>query len=606
MIKNKLAFKIVAGYISITFISLLILGLLFIFLFREHTLQNKRNSMLERARDIAVFAGQKILTSNDIAQYEAVMELLDSSINLRVWIVDNNARMVLMSSNDLCLGAAAERFCHNRQERLKLIFIPRLLNGEEIFYESENIYFSEPMLTIGVPVRNAEHAILGAVIVHTPFKAITHTIEQALLLLVLGAGLLLCLAVIMGIIYSNIITKPINLMTNFALAMSKGDYTLRTNIQQRDEIGLLSQSLDRLAAELNSMIDQLFQEKNKLNNTLESITEGILAFDTNWQLISYNPALVTLLEYHPATDIKTVIRNDLESRNLFKDFITVAEQGERKVFNYTWNQRILKFILSPMKNNKGGTCGVSALIQDISESERLEQMRKDFLANVTHEIRTPLTIIKGSVEAIMDGTVTENSKKKIYQTRILEEAVILERLVNDLLDLSQLQAGKMTMYFEDIELNQLLHDTVISLKGLAQAKNIDITIDIPETCPAVWGDYIRLRQLFTIFLDNALKYSPPQTQIQITVVVQEQIYIRIKDEGLGIAEEDLPFVWDRFYKGDKARSQTGSGAGLGLAIAKHIIEAHDGLAWFEGHRQKSESALPGRTIKGITAAIQLP
>jgi signal transduction histidine kinase len=215
--------------------------------------------------------------------------------------------------------------------------------------------------------------------------------------------------------------------------------------------------------------------------------------------------------------------------------------------------------------------GVVVLVQDISEQERLEQMRKDFIANVSHEFRTPLTLIKGSLEALIDGAVPDNDITEFYKG-LLNETNRLQRMVNDLLDLSKLQSGKVNLSFEELDLTTLISDVSRTMQFIAGKKNIKIQLNITQIMPPVWGDYDKLKQLLIIFIDNAIKYSYEKSTILISTEVKDYAYIEIKDSGIGIPKEEIPYIWDRFYKVDKSRNGSKTGTGLGLAIAKYLIE----------------------------------
>lgn len=247
-------------------------------------------------------------------------------------------------------------------------------------------------------------------------------------------------------------------------------------------------------------------------------------------------------------------------------------------------------------------------LSDATEKiNKLEQVRRDFVANVSHEFRTPLTVIRGSLEALSDGTIEDKDDINRYHQRMLSETRSLERLVSDLLELSRLQSGKITINKEPISLSILLSDIVKSMQTIADKKEIRINCIMPDNVPHLIGDYDRLRQLFVIFIDNAIKYSPAKTVVTIDVSIKAShsaalhcppcnvntLEILIQDQGYGIAEDELPNVWNRFYKADKSRKS--SGTGLGLAIAKHLIELHSGSV-----------TLKSIVDKGTTVSIQFP
>ncbi|XCH79152.1 MAG: ATP-binding protein [Candidatus Dehalobacter alkaniphilus] len=216
----------------------------------------------------------------------------------------------------------------------------------------------------------------------------------------------------------------------------------------------------------------------------------------------------------------------------------------------------------------------SELSQAREKIDKLEQVRRDFVANVSHEFRTPLTVIRGSLEALADGTIEQPGDIKRYYGHMLAETRSLERLVQDLLELSRLQSGKIAINFEPVHIPNLLGDVVKSMQTIADSREIQIHCDIPQDVPTAISDYDRLRQLIVIFIDNAIKYSPEKTVVTVSLELDKTFKITIQDQGQGIPAEELPYIWDRFYKTDKSRKS--SGTGLGLAIAKHLVQLLNG------------------------------
>ena len=382
-------------------------------------------------------------------------------------------------------------------------------------------------------------------------------------------------------------------MNYTALEMAKGNYSARTGVNRKDELGQLSYSLDQLASKLGYTIDQLFQEKGKLSDIISSITEGIVAFDLELNPLSYNTALSDIMN-QPITYPNDLLIKDFKDIGI--DLSLKLAINEKKSIQAikNWKNKKLKFTLSPIIDNSGNVTGSVALVQDISESERLDQLRKDFIANVSHEFRTPLTVIKGSLEALLDGTIDKQEDISRYHQRMLSETRSLERLVGDLLELSRLQSGKISIIKEQVHIPNLLIDIITGIQAIANKKSIAIEFIKPENVPPVIGDYDRLRQLFVIFIDNSIKYSPNYTKITITInITANEFEISITDQGYCIPAEELPYIWDRFYKSDKSRKS--SGAGLGLAIAKHLVQLHGGNV-----------SLHSNINEGTTVTICLP
>ncbi|HZW48677.1 MAG TPA: ATP-binding protein, partial [Bacillota bacterium] len=203
------------------------------------------------------------------------------------------------------------------------------------------------------------------------------------------------------------------------------------------------------------------------------------------------------------------------------------------------------------------------------ESERLNQLRRDFIANISHELRTPITVIRGSLEALCDEVITEPQQVKAYHLQMWNESLYLQRLVNDLLDLSRLQNTDFQIDLQEVNLCEVLEDVVRSARQMAQAKHIQIEQEIKSEICAIHGDYGRLRQMFLIILDNAIKFSPKNGSVKVSL---QDHTITICDRGIGIAETELPYIFERFYKVQSEANKSGSG--LGLAIAKQIAERH--------------------------------
>ena len=209
------------------------------------------------------------------------------------------------------------------------------------------------------------------------------------------------------------------------------------------------------------------------------------------------------------------------------------------------------------------------LRQANEERERLDQLRRDFVANVSHELRTPVTVIRGSIEAMLDGIVTDPDQMKCYYSQILNESVFLQRLINDLLDLSRLQNADFKIEMQQLNLCDLLQDAAHVARRMAINRGIEIRLEMDGKVFPLYGDYGRLRQMFLIVLDNAIKFSADRG---VVVLSLKNNTVSIRDNGEGIDREDIPYVFDRFYKADSKGNQNGTG--LGLAIAKQIADRH--------------------------------
>ena len=587
MFKKKIAFKLTAGFVVIVLISMLAIGLFFIQMFRQYAFDSREKTMLASARSISLVVAEYLQSNgtnppgpnSPMKGFGGYMRSLDTLTESKVWITDSKGNLSLISEMGQGMGMGLGTGTLKSSEPLPKEaenVIQEVLTGKESVSESFSSVYNESTLTVGVPIVDSNHRNIGSVLLHSPVTGITETLVRAVSILALSLLAALILAVGLGIFYSLLFTRPLKAMNRTALEITRGNYSARTGVERTDELGQLSNSIDTLASELGSTINQLFQEKGKLKDILSSISEGIVAFDKSLRLVSVNYALSEIMN-RPDPYLNEDVKKDLNNLDVETQLTKVMEEKMPSRMVKDWLGKKLMFTFSPIVDNLGAVTGSVALVQDISESARLEQLRRDFVANVSHEFRTPLTVIRGSLEALVDGTVEKSEDVKRYQQRMLSETRVLERLVGDLLELSRLQSGKITINKEKIHIPNLLADAVKSLQTIAEKKGIRIEYLAEQDVAPMLGDYDRLRQLFVIFLDNAIKYSPKNTKVSVETnyLGRNTLSIIIRDQGYGIAPDELAHIWDRFYKADNSRNSKGTG--LGLAIAKHLLELQDAL-----------------------------
>jgi len=594
MFKKKIAFKLTLGFVVIVLISMLAIGIFFIQMFRQYTFDSREKTMLEQAHNISEVIADNTQSNGRMMGFGGFMRFLDTLTESKVWITDGKGNPAVISGMGMGMGGMGmgQNFSSEPLPAEAKKVIQEVLSGKESISESFSSIYKETTLTVGVPILDSNKNVIGSVFLHAPITGITATLNKAVSILSISLLIALLLAIALGLFYSLLFTRPLKAMNNTAIEMAHGNYSARTGVDRKDEIGQLGNSLDLLASKLGYTIDQLFQEKGKMSDIISSISEGIVAFDLELNPLNYNNALSHIINRSLPYQNELIKRDfiDLEIDASLK--LAIEEKKSLQVIKDCMNKK-LKFTLSPIINNQGNVTGSVALVQDISESERLEQLRKDFVANVSHEFRTPLTVIKGSLEALVDGTINKQDDIERYHQRMLSETRSLERLVGDLLELSRLQSGKISINKEKVHIPSLLSDIVKSLQTIADKKEIQIACTVPNDVPPVMGDYDRLRQLFVIIIDNAIKYSPDKTVVNVSINIGNTLEVFIQDHGYGISEEELPYVWDRFYKADKSRK--GGGTGLGLAIAKHLVQLHSG-----------NISLQSIVGKGTTAIIHLP
>lgn len=375
------------------------------------------------------------------------------------------------------------------------------------------------------------------------------------------------------------IMNPIRDITKVASKMAEGDLDQKININTRDEIGVLAQSINLLAQRLKENIEEITEEKNKLQAILSSVEEGVIAVDKKGDVILVNPVVEKLFnttnDFALGKNIIEIIRN-YELESLFRQALEKEEAVSYEMPFLIPERRKFRLHLTPLRKNDN-IVGIVAILRDVTELRRLEKIRSQFVANVSHELRTPLTSIKGFVETLLDGAIEEKDTARNFLEIINSEAERLSRLINDVLSLSKIETKRTEIEKIPLQIADVINKVVALLSPIAQNKKIELSVDLSSALPIIEADEDMMGQVIINLTENALKYTPTGGQVQIKAIPFDNgVKIMVKDTGIGIPEKSLPRLFERFYRVDKARSREMGGTGLGLAIVKHIVEAHEG------------------------------
>lgn len=447
----------------------------------------------------------------------------------------------------------------------------QVLNGSDIskMVEVEGLNFES--LFVGRPII-VEDEIVGAVALVVPNFEINTSLYALAKSLIWSMMLALALMSVVVYFFSKRFTKPIDTMITVASKMREGDFTLRANEKDQSELGDLGRSLNRLSADLSETINTVTIEKNRLMLMLSGMQEGIVFVDTQAKVLLANPAFFRLFNLNQDADVSAVL-SDLR----LNDGVQLALKGQIHKSILSQDNQAFNVVIQAIRDENESIVGALAILTDITESEKLEQLRRDYVANVSHELRTPLTAIRALIEPLNDGLVTEEAKAKEYYALILKEGARLNRLINDLLELSRLQNSEEGFETRSVDLNHLLTDLKERNSGLAAQHNVKLSLDLPKDPVLLNTNEDRIDQVLTILLDNAFKFTPKDGSGTITLQIHsdsDKTLIRVTDNGHGIKREDLPHVFDRFYTADRAR--TSKATGLGLSIAQEILKRMNG------------------------------
>jgi two-component system sensor histidine kinase ResE len=381
----------------------------------------------------------------------------------------------------------------------------------------------------------------------------------------------------LAFVVSKNLSRPLVQMNEAAEQMVEGKFYGKIDVVTNDEVGRLGRTFNVMADELEHTIAALSFEKEQLSNILASLHDGVVAADLDGRITLANPPAVRRLQSASlaATGVPDSTRLPQDLQGLLDAVVEARAPVTREL---SWQGRDIRVTMTPLYQSNGQQLrGVVAVLRDVSEERRLDRLRKDFIANVSHELRTPLSMMQGYAEALLDEFGDDPVQRRELTEIIHDETLRLKRLVNDLLDLAQLESGQFQMSFAAVEVVDLVRWVARKFQTLAAERGVTLSTELPEHPVVVRGDADRLEQVFTNLVDNALRHTDAGGSVCLSVSQSPgHAQIRVSDTGSGIPEEDIPYIWERFYKADKARTRGRSGTGLGLAITRHIVDAHGG------------------------------
>ncbi|MGE5674530.1 MAG: two-component system histidine kinase PnpS [Mycobacterium leprae] len=407
-------------------------------------------------------------------------------------------------------------------------------------------------------------------------QAVTHgpRLTDYLVWLLLGAAMLY--PPLWGYRLTMRLAKALAETTDVVQRVAEGDFSRKLPIWPEENSALfhLEQGINATAAHLQYRLVELEQEKGRLEAILTNMADGVLLMDSRRHITLMNPAAEAVFGIPAAEALgkdHLEITHHFDLDDALQSVLETGQPQTQEIRRARPVEMILEARLAP-----AGT-GVLLVMRDVTRSRKLEQMRTEFVSNVTHELRTPLTAIHGFAETLLEGALEDPDTARHFVGIIQRESTQLKNLIEDLLDLSRIESGKMKIKKEPVAIGLLLTETAGRFAARAAELGLRFSLNVPPELPAIGGDPQRLAQVLVNLIDNALKYTPSGGSVTVTAAdTGSTVTITVADTGIGIPQVDLPRIFERFYRVDKARSRATGGTGLGLSIVKHIVEAHGG------------------------------
>lgn len=601
---HTIRFKIIIIYVLLILFAMQLIGVYFLRTLENSFINNFSESLRNQAAILANYVAPYLTPGADGQAEQQSYQELDAIINNLNTI--SGAEIQVIDANGIVVSASSQLPRSIIGQRNSQTEVTRALQG--IRMNEKEIIDSGGMRKKTIAIRVGEGGqVVGAIYMVASMEEQFETINRISGFFMYGTLIALAMTVMLSIILSNTITKPIKEVTQQATELAEGNFTRNVAVQSNDEIGQLGEAFNYMSMRLRNALASHEEEKERLASILSNMSDGVIATDETGQVIVMNRRAEQILELKAEEAIGKPIDEVLS----MEEELTFTEHTDHN--NSMMLQReasdgeLVKVrvnFTSVGRKSKGMT-GLIAVLHDVTEEEKMESSRREFVANVSHELRTPLTTIKSYLEALEDGALEEPelAKRFIGVTRTESERMI--RLVTDLLHLSRFDSHQAIMLKEAVDIESMLEEVVDRFSFQLQQRSITIETHIQHDLPRVSCDPDQIDQVLDNLISNAIKYSYEGGQVEIAAqqVDQHFVEIYIKDNGIGIPQRHLERIFERFYRVDKARSRNMGGTGLGLSIAREIIKAHGGTIKLESEINKGTKVtftLPPHREEGIS------
>jgi two-component system phosphate regulon sensor histidine kinase PhoR len=553
--------------------TLLVLGAFLLWFLKGYFLENLESNLLSKTKMV------RIALSGPVIKGEETIDALAKQIGR-----ESLVRVTVIGKDGRVLGDSLEDYT-KMENHLSRPEVWAALNGETGISTYYDNVLQEEMLYIALPVKGPD-GIAGAV----RLAASNNQVQKDLNYLwrILGMAILLTglFSVILSFRLAESLTKPLKEVNLAAKYIAVGNLQHRVYLHRNDEIGSLGQTINEMAATISDKVNEISSSRQRLVTILYHLVSGVIVLDSATKVQMANPAAVRFFGLTDAAVLGKYLLEVVRHPELNERVQAIAKGGNDGMLEISLiypEERVLQVYLAVIPGGANKIAGVLLVMHDITAIRRLEQVRKDFVANVSHELKTPITSIKGFAETLLDGALEDTETARRFLEIIDREALRLSNLVDELLDLAHLEARKEILERQPVQIPELIREVLAEFEPRVTDGRLSFRTEYPQQqIPMVSGNRARLKQVLVNLVDNAVKYTPAGGEIVFGAQVENQgLKVWVKDTGEGIPAADVGRVFERFYRVDKGRSRRSGGTGLGLAIVKHIIENHGGRVGVE-------------------------
>lgn len=584
---QSVQFKLVIMYLLLIIVAMQVIGAYFVRELEGQLEKNFQDSITNSITLLDYNAREEIIKNSDnsVKLQNDIRELLvdysrASSNLIEVRIVDDKGK-ILGTSNLNNQGIVGQK---SNDPLVKRTLSLGTTSEDKIYKDESN---KNNRVWVNVSSIKNKGQVIGAIYLVADIESVYKQVDDITNIFITGTLIAMIITAVLGILLSRTITKPIVEMKRQAYAMARGNYSRKVKVYGVDEIGELADSFNTLTKRVQEAQAMTEGERRKLSSVLAYMTDGVIATDRRGKVILINtPAEKMLRVKHESANGRSIIDVlDIGDTYQFEDLMEV--DGSLTMDRSTLDKPyVLRANFSVIQRETGFNNGVIAVLHDITDQEKVDQERRDFVSNVLHELRTPLTSMHSYLEALSDGAWEDKEIAPRFLEVTQNETERMIRLVNDLLKLSRMDGGREQLEKSFVNFTDFFNH-IIDRFEMMKKETIMFKRHIPREPVIIEIDEDKVMQVLDNIISNANKYSPDGGRISFYLKkFEDEIEVSIADEGLGVPDEDLANVFDRFFRVDKARSREMGGTGLGLAIAREVIEAHGGRIWAERNKNK--------------------
>jgi len=438
----------------------------------------------------------------------------------------------------------------------------------------------QDFMYLALPIeRNTE--TVGFVRVAVPLTSVRSQVAHARKVVLFGAVGAAILALLLGFVVANRITKPLREMSVVANAIASGDYDQRVRVDRQDEIGSLAATLNWMNNQLRDQVEAMTDDRNKMAAILTGMVEGVIAIDRDERIVHLNAAAERIMCLSSEECVGRRIWEATRVREV-SEALNAAMRDQRVTIGEVrlaqpQSEQVIQLVATPLRDADEEMTGALVVLHDVSELRKLEAVRRDFVANISHELKTPLAAIRGLVETVIDDKGMDQATHDRFLEKISSQSARLNSLVSDLLTISRLESEDAAADFRPLDLREPVGESLQSLVPSVDAKKLELNRTVPSSPVDIIGNREALRELVDNLVGNAIKYTPSGGRVDVRLRAEgDWAVLEVEDTGIGIAPADQSRVFERFYRVDKARSRELGGTGLGLSIVKHVALSHGG------------------------------